>query len=194
MERMVEEKHPYLRRRRRSVIRDFFRATSIHGLPAIARGHSPTHIVFWSLAFLVFFGIMLYFVVVSILAFLAYPTQTNVDIVVEYPMPFPAVTVCHYAALRSDLFVGPLINYTVNLGLLSPNTSIEDALKNPILASTVFPFLLDLLDRKRDIAEYVFDLKELLHSCTYNDLPCNGSDFVPVSLNPSSVNLQSLSF
>ena len=189
-----QEKHPYLRRRRQSVIRDFFRATSIHGLPAIARSHSSRHLAFWSLAFLLFFGIMLYFVVVSILAFFAYPTQTNVDIVVEYPMSFPAVTVCHYAGLRSDLFLGPFINYTIDLGLVSSNTSTEDVLKNPVLSFTIFQFLLDLVSRNRSIADHAFDLKELLFSCTYNDLPCNASDFVPVSFAFSCASFSPLSF
>ena len=194
MERISEEKHPYLRRRRQSVIRDFFRATSIHGLPAIARSHSSRHLVFWSLAFLLFFGIMLYFVVVSILAFFAYPTQTNVDIVVEYPMSFPAVTVCHYDSLRSDLFLGPFINHTNSLGRTSPNTSVDDFLKSPFALFSIIQFLVDGQNRNEVVSNYVFTLEETLFSCTYNDLPCNASDFVPVSFAFSCASFSPLSF
>ncbi len=127
----LESKHPYRNRRRRSIVQDFFRLTSIHGLPAIARAYNPRNLLCWSFIFFCFFVIMLYFVIVSILAYFTYPTQTNVDIVVEYPMLFPAITICNYAGIRYDLVIEPLTKYMISIGLIPPNTSATLDLINP---------------------------------------------------------------
>jgi hypothetical protein len=181
METNLELKHPYLNRRRRSIIHDFFRLTSIHGLPAVARAHNPRNLFFWSVIFCLFFIVMLYFVMTSILAFFTYPTQTNVDITVEYPMLFPAITVCNYAVIRYDLIVGPFLNYTNSIGLTSSNTSAAVDFSNPKVVAAVYEFLVDRLNKNQSVFNYLFDLNELLFSCTYNGLSCNASDFVQVS-------------
>jgi hypothetical protein len=181
MEMNGEEKHPYLNRRRRSVIRDFFRLTSIHGLPAISRAYAPRHLFCWSLIFFLFVLVMLYFIITVILAYFTYPTQTNVDIVVEYPMLFPAVTVCNYAILRYDLLIGPFINYTNRLGLTSSNTSAAPDFSDPNVLLSIYQFLNDVVDNNGSVFDYAFDLKELLFSCKYNGLSCNASDFAKVN-------------
>lgn len=130
MEDNLKSKHPYLNRRRRSIIHDFFRLTSIHGLPAIARAYNPRNLFCWSFVFFCFFVIMLYFVIVSILTYFTYPTQTNVDIVVEYPMLFPAITICNYAGIRYDLMVGLLTKYMNSIGPIPPDTSAPPNLSN----------------------------------------------------------------
>jgi len=187
METNLELKHPYINRRRRSIINDFFRLTSIHGLPAVARAHNPRNLFFWSVIFCLFFIVMLYFVMTSILAFFTYPTQTNVDITVEYPMLFPAITVCNYAVIRYDLIVGPFLNYTNSIGLTSSNTTAALDLSNPNVYAALIDFIFEVLNEGDAMLNYVFDLNELLFSCTYNGLSCTASDFVQVS---SSLGMQ----
>jgi hypothetical protein len=190
METNLEEKHPYFNRRRRSIIRDFFRLTSIHGLPAITRSYNPKNLFCWSLIFILFFCVMLYFVTTSILLYFTYPTQTNVDTTIEYPILFPAVTVCNYASLRYDLLIGPFTNYMNSLGLIPSNTSAATILSNPNVMLFIEQFLINVVNKNESIADYVFNLNELLFSCLYNGLACNASDFVQVS--PSSFFLYSL--
>jgi hypothetical protein len=181
MEANLEEKHPYLNRRRRSIILDFFRATSIHGLPAISRAYGPTNLFCWSLIFILFTVVMLYFVTIAILAYFTYPTQTNVDIVVEYPMLFPAVTVCNYAVVRYDLFIGLFINYTNSVGLTSSNTSATPDFSDPNVQNAINQFITDFLNKNENIIDFAFSLEELLFSCAYNGLSCSASDFIQVN-------------
>jgi hypothetical protein len=42
-------------------------------------------------------------------------------------------------------------------------------------------FIIEGLNDNINIVDVMFDLNELLFSCTYNGLPCNASDFVQVS-------------
>jgi hypothetical protein len=124
---------------------------------------------------------MLYFVIISVLFYFTYPTQTNVNIVVEYPMRFPAVTVCSYAGVRYDLIIDAFINFTKSIGLTSANTSAPPDFSNPLVALAMDEFIIGILNEDKSIVDYVVDLEELLFSCTYNSLPCNASDFVQVS-------------
>ncbi len=181
MEDNLELKHPYLDRRRRSIIHDFFYQTSIHGLPAIARAYNQSNLLCWSVVFCLFFGIMLYFVITSILVYFTYPTQTNVDIVVENPMLFPAITVCNYAVIRYDLIIGPFTNYTNSIGLTSSNSSTVPDFSDSQVLTAFKQFIYDVLNDGDGMLNYVFDLNEILFSCTYNGLTCNASDFVQVS-------------
>lgn len=176
-----EFKHPYVNRRRRSIIRDFFHETSIHGLPAIGRAYNQKNLCCWSVVFCVFFGVMLYFVITSILTYFTYPTQTNVDIIIEYPMLFPAITVCNYAVIRYDLIIGPFTNFTNSIGLASSNTSAALDFSNPTILAAFDKFIFNILNEGDTMLNYVFDLTELLFSCTYNGLKCNAGDFVQVS-------------
>ena len=181
MQSNLASKHPYFNRRRRSVIQDFFRLTSIHGLPAIARAYNPKNLFCWSVIFFLFFAAMLYFVIISILVYFTYPTQTNVDIVLEYPMLFPAVTVCNYGSIRYDLIIHPFINYTNSIGLTSINNSAAPDFSNPLVQYALDQFIINIVDEGKVNNEYLFDLNEFLVSCSYNDLLCSASDFVPVS-------------
>ena len=60
--------------RRRSIIQEFSLNTSTHGIPGIARSTSVINRVFWSIVFLVFTGVMLYFTIQAIRAYFEYPT------------------------------------------------------------------------------------------------------------------------
>ena len=99
-------------RRRRSIIREFALNTSTHALPGIARSQSKHNRIFWSISFLTFTGIMIYFVVQSLRNYFQYPTQTSVSIVVERSQIFPAVTICNYGAGRSDMSSAEYLNFT----------------------------------------------------------------------------------
>jgi hypothetical protein len=93
----------------RFIIRDFGLHTSTHGIPGIARSRSIHNRVFWTISFISYTGIMLYFVIEAILAYFQYPTQTSVTFSDEWPQAFPAVTICNYSPFRYDQFIGPYL-------------------------------------------------------------------------------------
>lgn len=70
-------------RRPRSIMKEFSLNTSTHDLPGIARSESIHNCVFWSISFICFTGIMIYFVAEAILEYFKYPAQIDVDIIRE---------------------------------------------------------------------------------------------------------------
>lgn len=97
---------------RRVIIIDFSLNTSAHGIPGIARSQSIHNRIFWLLTFILFTGIMLYFIFQALLAYYQYPTQTSVTLADEWPQRFPAVTICNYSPFCYDKFIESYLNYT----------------------------------------------------------------------------------
>lgn len=162
--------------RRRSIVRDFSLNTSTHGLPGIARSESIHNRLFWAVSFLTFAGIMVYFVVESILAFFSYPTQTSVAVTVQRLQPFPAVSICNYSSIRFDTFIGPFINYTNYRHL----TNTSDTSTITIYQyNYIRDFVQQVFYDNESAIPYLFPLNSMLMSCIYNGVRCNSNDFLP---------------
>ncbi|CAF3585086.1 unnamed protein product [Rotaria sp. Silwood1] len=116
---------------------------------------------------------MLYFIVKAILAYLQYPTQTDVRANVEWPQYFPAFSICNVASLRYDLFIEPFLNYTNTLNLTNENST--DAL-SPL---QIRNFIQYTVNRNESVAQYSFSLNSMLYQCLYNSMPCSSADFIP---------------
>ncbi|CAF4205279.1 unnamed protein product, partial [Adineta steineri] len=95
----------------RSIIREFSLNTSMHGIAGISRSQSIHNRIFWSIAILIFTGMMFYFSIQAIRAYFKYPTEISVEFIEEWPQAFPAVTICNYSPLRYDQFIMPYLNY-----------------------------------------------------------------------------------
>ena len=160
--------------RSRSIIKDFSLNTSTHGIPGIARSQTIPNCLFWSIASIIFLGVMLYFIVSAILTYLTYPTQTSMNVVQRWPLPFPAVTICNYFPLRHDKFIGPFLNYTNEMNWT--NTT-ETSSFSPEQALYIDPFILDMVVRGFDYKPLLFSLDAMLISCTYNNMPCTAANF-----------------
>ncbi len=160
--------------RRRSIIREFSLNTSTHGIPGIARSQSMHNCIFWTASLLIFTGIMLYFVIESILAYFEYPTQTLVSIVVEWPQAFPAVTICNYSPLCYDRFIGPFLNYTNSLNLTNTNDTTTFSAAQ---ASYIRDFLQYKLNQNESLNDFSFPLSSMLMRCTFNGLDCSADNF-----------------
>ena len=161
-------------RRRVSIIKEFGLNTSTHGIPGIARSENIPNRIFWTIAFLIFTGIMIYFVVEAILAYFAYPSQTSVSIIVEWPQAFPAVTICNYSPIRYDRFIGPFLNYTNALNLTNTtDTTVFDSTQ----ANYIYSFLVDKLNRGESLNDFFFSLESMMIYCNYNGLPCTVANF-----------------
>lgn len=158
------------------IIREFSLNTTAHGLPGIARSNSLHNRIYWSIALLAFTGFMIYLIVQAVRAYLEYPTQMDLSVAPEWPQYFPAFSFCNAGGMRSDLFLGALLNYTNALNLTNSNdTSI--LLPNQILS--VANFVRDTVNANKSMEPYFYSLSSLLYSCQFNSVPCNETDFIP---------------
>ena len=109
---------------------------------------------FGLIAFLIFTGVLIFFVYQSIANYFQYPTQTSVSIVVERSQAFPAVTFCNYAPARFDLVIGPFLNYSNSHNLTNTNdTSISFT---PPQAFMLRDFLQEKLNSNQSVTDYSF--------------------------------------
>ena len=162
--------------RRRSIVKEFGVNTSTHGIPGIARSRSIFNRVFWTLSFLIFTGIMIYFITESIIAYFGYPTQTSVAFVVARSQPFPAVSICNYSPIRYDRFIGPFLNYTNLLNVTDTNDTSTITLEQ---AGYLRDFFQGILNSNESATPYFFPLESMLLGCTYNGITCQVTDFIP---------------
>ncbi|CAF1327291.1 unnamed protein product [Rotaria sordida] len=160
--------------RRSSIVREFALSTSTHGLPGIARSQSKHNCIFWTLSFLIFTGVMIYFVTESIQNYFQYPTQTSVSVVVEQSQTFPAVTICNYSPLRYDTFISPFLNYTNSINVTNTN---DTTIFTGEQANEIYNFLRDKLHANESMDEYLFSLEFMLIECLYNNQKCTTDDF-----------------
>ncbi len=160
--------------RRRSIIREFSLNTSTHGIPGLARSRSVHNRVFWIVSLLIFTGIMLFFVIESIVAYFSYPTQTLVSTIVEWPQAFPAVTICNYSPIRYDRLIGSYLNYTNAMNITNTNdtTTLSSA-----QAHHIREFLQYKFNRNESLREYFFPLSAMLIKCAYNGEDCSVANF-----------------
>ena len=161
-------------RRQASIIREFSLHTSTHGIPGIARSQSIKNRMFWIISFLIYTGIMIYFIVQAIRAYFEYPSQTSVSVIVEWPQAFPAVTICNYSPLRYGLFINPFFDYLKAFNLsntMDPaNFTYEQSLY-------VWDFLIYKLNQNESLYEYFYSLDSMLIACNYNGIPCTATNF-----------------
>ena len=167
-----EQKH----QSRRSIIREFCLNTSVHGLPRIAHSQSTGHRALWSISFLIFTVLMIYFVVGAIVAYFQYPTNMDITIGSEWPQYFPAVSICNASPFRVDRLLKPLFDFTNAQQLTNrtyPSTlSYQEA-------GNVYDFMVDKVNRNESILSYFYPLSSMLYLCIYNNRPCSVADFVP---------------
>lgn len=159
------------RPRRRSIIRAFCLDTSTHALPSIARSQSIHNRLFWSISFLAFLGIMIYFVVVAIMDYFDYPTNIDVSYNSDMQQYFAAFSFCNIASLRFDRFIEPFLNYTDSLRNATTTISSD-------FGHLTWNFIVDTLNRNETITPYGFSLSSMLHDCSYNFQPCSAADFI----------------
>ena len=162
--------------RRRSIVREFALNTSTHGLPGMARSRSKFNLAFWTVSFLIFLGVAVYFIVQAIRNYFQYPTQTSVSIVLDDMAAFPAVSICNYAPIRFDRVAAPFLNRTnaQNLTNTTGTTHFTDK-----QAMNLYNFLIDRANANASLVEYYFPLNITLMECKYNNKDCALSDFRP---------------
>ncbi|CAF2515109.1 unnamed protein product [Rotaria sp. Silwood2] len=164
--------------RRRSIIREFGLNTSAHGIPGIARSQSIHNTIFWSISFIIFTGITLYFVIQEIRSYFEYSTQTSVNIVSEWPQHFPAFTICNLAPVRYDRFIELFRNYTATFNITNTNDTTSISL---FQAKYMGDFFQMKINRNESLNEFFFPLNAMLMKCVFNGRPCSAVNFTSFS-------------
>ena len=161
--------------RRRSIVREFFLNTSTHGLPGIGRSKNVYSCLFWSISFLTFTAIMIYFIAQATLTYYAHPTNIDIKITNDWPQYYPAVSICNSAPLLWDKFWEPFREYleTLNLTDNIDNTTISSR-----QASYIWSFVIEKLNRNESILPFFYPLSSMLVSCTFNSQQCSETDFI----------------
>ncbi|CAF1156566.1 unnamed protein product [Rotaria sordida] len=161
------------RPRRRSIIREFCLNTSTHALPGIARSESIHNRIFWSVSFIGFAVIMIYFIVKAIMAYFDYPTNMDVTYTREWLQYFPAFSFCNGSPLRYDQVMGPFLSY-INAINMNGTTTVDT-----FQISDLWNFLIYKSNRNESIGPFFYSLSSMLRACTYNFQQCSAQDFIP---------------
>ena len=157
-----------------SIIQHFAHNTSAHGIPRIARSQSINNRIFWTVSFLAFSGITLYFVVQTIRTYFQYPTQTSVNVVSEWPQNFPAFTICNVARFRYDTFIMSFLNYTNELNITNTNDTTSFS---SFQSNYVDEFIRMKINENQSLDSFFFPLSSMLIKCIFNGQVCSTSDF-----------------
>ncbi|CAF1522920.1 unnamed protein product, partial [Didymodactylos carnosus] len=165
-------------RSRQLIWREFLETSTIDGLKSIADARKITNCIFWLITFFVCVGAMVYFVVSSIIEYYGYETETQVSINIEYPMVFPAFSICNAVTLRADVVKKPFIDYLFNKSLISSNDYTQTLTESE--SRLINSFMIDLINSGvpyKDLKKYGFMLEDMLINCvldlqlyTYNEL------------------------
>ncbi|CAF1229736.1 unnamed protein product [Adineta ricciae] len=173
MESVIGETQPksFVQQRRRSIVIDYLLATSTHGLRSVGRAYSAWNRCFWILIFMTAFGLMLVFVVSSIIEYFNYPTQTSTLIRLDRKMPFPAVTVCNTNPYRRDKLNESLVKYYYQQ--FPSNSSINLS----VFDTLAIALIVDLFNSNKteELSLIGFQLSDILLGCQFNGIDCSNS-------------------
>ncbi|CAF3221854.1 unnamed protein product [Rotaria sp. Silwood2] len=158
----------------RSILREFCLNTTAHGLPGIARSKTRHNRIFWSAAFIIFTGIMIFCLVKAVLAYFDYPTNIDTSIISEWPQHFPAFSFCNVSPFRLDRLQDFFLNYSIVHNLTSVNNTAE----NQSHFQNIVKFIVNSLNKNESVEQLFYPLSSMMYSCTFNSVPCSASDFI----------------
>lgn len=103
------------------VVESFGETTSAHGVPKIIRAPSTISAFLWTTVTLVALGMFCYQGGTLVLHFFSWPYTTQLDVVTQPTLRFPAITVCNMNKLRRSELVG-----TIYEGLIELDGGVRD--------------------------------------------------------------------
>ena len=138
-------------------------------VPNILYSHTVILKVIWILVFVCSSAISSYLIIESTREFLKYQVTTSYRLISEEQSPFPAISICNINPLNTDFFV-QLLN-EANLTSLNKDPYVNlVSLEHYHKQSTGRYFS---SEEKRTL----FDMDGFVISCTFQNKPCNMSDF-----------------
>lgn len=159
----------------KSVLSNFCLSASINAVPKIIESRNIFYRIFWTICFLAFLALMIFFIVRVIQTYFSYPTAMDSNSIQQQPQYFPAFTFCNVGALRYDLFAQPFLNYTNMNNITNTN---DTTTFTPLQARYVQSFIVNQINQNQSLDPYLFPLSSMLYQCSFNSVPCSQSDFI----------------
>lgn len=170
--------HQSVIRRRQSIFHDFLSNTSTHALPNVSRSRTVWNRIFWLISFIVFTGLMIYFIIKAFLAYYEYPTTVDTSFMPDQKQLFPAVSFCLYGGSKLESVIGPLSNYAASINVTLPNDTVQWSSTESLLIRNFFA---SWVDQDLSTDSFFFSLPSLMISCTFNSKSCSASEFTRFS-------------
>ena len=150
--------------------------TTTHAIPNILKQSS--HIILkiiWTLCLLICIAFCLMFIIQSIQLYTSFSTYVAISDVEEVPTKFPAVSFCNMKSVNSSTnFGASFLNLsTLNNYFYSVQLHQFFAVENNLLRNLINDASINDTTKKSS----GFLIENMLVSCSFNELPCNLSDF-----------------
>ncbi len=94
-------------------LKRFTSKTSIHGISHIGSSHSVIKTIIWSILLLCSFGALIYFIIYTVLNYVASNVVIHSDVIDSVPMELPTITICNMNSYKSYQ------NYSIDEMILS---------------------------------------------------------------------------
>ena len=157
---------------------DLVEVSSCHGLPNIIRTQRYLIKIIWSLAFLTSLVYSVISIVNTINDFLNYDVVVNMELVQDFDLEFPAVTVCNYNPFdfSNDQAVRTIESYLNNITNAKENyfSFKNETITNSSCSENLRQILI------RSFVKFSFPLEKMLISCFYDQKNCSKDDFYPI--------------
>jgi Amiloride-sensitive sodium channel len=154
---------------------DLVETSSCHGLPNIIRSKNYSIKIIWSIAFLASFIYSLISIVNTVNEFLDFNVVVNMELIQDYDLEFPAVTICNNnpfdftdneAVEKIETFLKNVTNTNENYFIFKNQT-----ITNSSCDGSLREFL------QRSFINYGFSLEKMLIKCFYDAKKCSRDDF-----------------
>ncbi|CAD5214737.1 unnamed protein product [Bursaphelenchus xylophilus] len=150
------------------ILRDFAQWTSTHAVPHMAMADKVWIFLFWTVVFIAYLIIMIFFIYTSIVKFLDYPTDLTSRLF-SAKQTFPCITICNQNPWKLSNVQGtPLENLVSSFGTLDYGNRSSQLLRH--------------LFRTNGSIGYSFD--DLMIRCEFLQEPCNFTDNMNIFYDP----------
>ena len=143
-------------------------SSTAHGIPNIFRTDLKLLQIMWFICICFSSAACVFLCVKSILKYYEYEVVTKISQVVEYPTPFPAISICNMNGLTSEAAVNFSKEITANEKLFSNDPNFEVLSK-----ATSERYNLS----EEHLKSFGFPLEKSIKHCRFNSVECNYSDF-----------------
>ena len=151
--------------------------SSCHGLPNIVRTNSNLIRILWSLAFLASLVYSVISIINMINDYLNYSVVVNMELVQDYDLEFPTVTVCNNNPFdfSNDQALQTIQSYLNNITSTKENyLKNNETIANYPCDDQIRHFLIGLFSK------FSFSLEKMFISCFYDQEKCSKDDFYPI--------------
>lgn len=166
-----------LKKKIKHSLNETLKESEIHGLSHCAKAKSQRLKLFWSICFVLSIFWCVYNIVTSFISFFDYKVIITDSLNYKSNSKLPAIDICNLNPYDGG------VNKNITEYLVQKNNLKEDNFKNPKDYINNVTFLLKSnyenmsVNKEMDLYYAGFYLKQMLVSCTFQNIPCSEKDF-----------------